>query len=92
MIDNVTGRATRVNLWPTTLEIILRDRRIDRHLMLGYVMTQLLEAARRLWPEFEPEHSVREPIAGHPLRRSTDEPQTRPFKPRWRRYLERDHE
>jgi len=87
----VTGKATRVNFRPLPLEMILRSNRRDRPLLVGYLLTQLTDAARRLWPEFEPEHNEHKPLTGYPLvpRRAQSQPEG-PFRPRWRRYLERD--
>lgn len=54
MIDNTTGKAVRVDFRPLPLEMILRSNRRDAALLLGYLLEALLEAAKRLWPEFVP--------------------------------------
>jgi pilus assembly protein Flp/PilA len=43
-----------VNFAPLPLEMILRSNRRDAQLLLGYLLEGLLDAARKLWPEFVP--------------------------------------
>ena len=87
LIDNATGKATRVNVRPLTVEGIMRSALNDRRLASGYLWLQLVEAAKRLWPEFETESSR---IVGYPLppRRVQEPTQDGPFVPRWRRWLD----
>lgn len=66
----------------------MRSSLRDRRLASGYLWMQLLEAAKRLWPEFEPEVE-RKPLVGYPLPpRRVEDTTERPFRPRWRRWLD----
>lgn len=76
-----------MNVRPLTLEGIMRASFRDRRLATGYLWTQLLEAARRLWPEFGNEPN--EPLTAYPLPAKPAEPE-RPFIPVWRRSREED--
>lgn len=72
--------------------MMLRTNRRDRPLLIGYLLSQLIEAAQKLWPEFEPVIE-REPLRSYPLaieRRAVDHPV--PFLPRWRRRLSHDED
>lgn len=87
MVDNVTGESTPVNFHPVQLEVVLRTRR-ERGLMMGWVMTSLVEAAKRLWPEFQPLPEESKPMVGYalpPLRVEADP--NGPYMPRWRRRI-----
>lgn len=88
MIDNVTGKATRVDVRPLKLEMMLKTNRRDRPLLIGYLLISLVEAARRLWPEFLPASTERQPLTGYPLQKHEPEGPTVPFLPRWRRRLQ----
>jgi Flp pilus assembly pilin Flp len=54
LIDETTGKATRVDFRPLPLEMILRSRRRDAPLLLGYLVESLLIAAQKLVPDFAP--------------------------------------
>jgi len=95
MIDNVTGKATRVNVRPMQLETILRTN-TSRHMVAGWLVMQLGEAAKRLWPEFVPGGDrVFDPGEDHlvgfpePPMRAARDPRI-PFVPRWRRWVTGD--
>ena len=78
----MTGKATRVDVRPLTVEGILRTNRRDRPLLVGYLLGQLLEAAGRLWPEFVPERTA---LSAYPITLKEEEGPSVPFVPRWRR-------
>jgi pilus assembly protein Flp/PilA len=81
MIDTTTGKAVTVNFAPLDLEPILRSRRRDRSMLVGYLLESLVLAAQRLWPEFEPrERRKLEPSPIQPA----DEP-AKPWRPPWMR-------
>ena len=88
MIDNVTGKATRVDVRPLKLEMMLKTTRRDRPLLIGYLLASLIEAAQRLWPEFVPIMEAREPLVSYPLQHVASAGPNVPFLPRWRRRLE----
>ena len=69
----------------------MRSALSDRRLASGYLWAQLVEAAKRLWPDFETEE--RKPLVGYPLqpRRVETKPDV-PFVPRWRRWLSKEVE
>jgi Flp pilus assembly pilin Flp len=54
LIDETTGKATRVDFRPLPLEMILRSRRRDAPLLLGYLVESLLIAAQKIVPDFAP--------------------------------------
>lgn len=84
LIDNVTGKSTRVDVWPLRLDTILRPSKLDRSLDVGWLVMQLQEAATKLWPEFGPVE--RKPLTGAPLKvEITDVGPNVQFMPRWRR-------
>lgn len=84
MIDNETGKATRVNVWPMRLDVAIKPGSVpNTKLVSGWVMAQLTEAAVRLWSDF----AVEKPL---PPRRSLikpviSEPTQPPPMARWRR-------
>jgi hypothetical protein len=88
MIDNVTGKATRVDFRPVQLETMLAHHR-ERRLLGGYLVQQLIEAAKRLWPEFQIPDEPRTPLVGYPIvpRRIEDRASDEPFIPRWRKWI-----
>lgn len=90
LIDNVTGKATRVDVRPLTIEGILRTNRRDRPLLVGFLLVSLLAAARKLWPEFEPE--TRLELSGYPLEIREKSGPSVPFMPRWRRHQTNTYE
>ena len=72
----------------------MRSSLRDRRLASGYLWEQLLDAAKQLWPEFEPE-TTRKPLVGYPLppqRVKQDTAPERPFMPRWRRWITQEDE
>lgn len=85
LIDNVTGKATRVNMKPLRLDTILKTNLRDRRLLMGWLHMNLVEAARRLWPGFAvtEEHK---PLTGYPIQEHREEPPDKPFLPVWRRH------
>lgn len=83
MIDNVTHKATRVDLWPVRLDVILHEPS-HRRLLTGWLLGQLTNAALRLYPEFQP--SERTLLLGHPIVPEVPD-EKQPFLPRWRRRL-----
>jgi hypothetical protein len=86
LIDNETGKATRVNVYPLRLDTTLRSGQLDRRLGVGWVMMQMVEAAKRLWPEFMPDEEPPK-LDGYPLlERHPDEGPSVPFTPIWRRW------
>ena len=89
LIDNQTGKATRVNFAPMTLEAILRSVRRDRPLLLGYLLEQLHTAALKLWPELGP-LPERPPLNPSPAiePREGQEMTPQPWRPPWRRNRE----
>lgn len=82
VIDNVTGKATRVDVKPLTVEGILRTNRRDRPMLVGYLLMALLDAAHKLWPDFDEE---RRALATHPLSERIAEVPEVPFVPVWKR-------
>lgn len=84
LIDNATGKATRVNVYPLRLDTTLKSSARGRQLAVGWLMMQLAAAAQKLWPEFDPE---REPVklTGFPVLEQTVEGPHVPFVPVWRR-------
>ena len=88
MIDNATGKATRVDVRPLKLEMMLKTNRRDRPLLIGYLLMSLIEAAQRLYPEFLPAAMERQPLGNYPLTVKQDaDARSVPFLPRWRRRL-----
>lgn len=85
LIDNETKKAARVNVQPLRLDMMLQSNRRDRPLLIGYLLAQILEAARKLYPEFSPEPVERPPIKSYPVLPRTVEGPSVPFLPRWRR-------
>lgn len=52
-------------------------------MLIGYLLQQLLEAATRLWPDFQPE---RREMVGHPIEQRASDPEGfEPWRPVWRR-------
>ncbi len=91
MIDNTTGKATRVNLWPMRLDVAIRPGPRSAQLVGGWIVSQLAEAAIRLWPEFadikEPPRRV-EPLAVRAAEAAKDSGTGRFVAP-WRRRMMR---
>ena len=81
----MTGKATRVDLWPMRLDVILRTSLFDSRTAIGWLVSQLTETVTRLAPDYEPPKPVpaRPPMAE---RRKVIEPD-KPFMPRWRRRM-----
>lgn len=91
MIDNVTRKAARVDVRPLTIEGILRATLRDRSLATGYLWTQILATAKRLWPDFEQDGP--EPLKVYPTSaRPKPEVPAKPFKARWRRVQANEEE
>ncbi len=72
LVDNETGAATGVDVWPMRVDVLIRPTRRSTRLVGGWLLMQLQEAAVRLYPEFIP------------IPTEMDKP---PFRPRWRRRL-----
>jgi hypothetical protein len=90
MIDNVTHKAMRVDMYPVQLEVILRTNLRDRRMLTGWLFEQMVETAKRLWPDFIIEDEE-PPLVGFPLppRRALPERRSTRFAPPWIRRLGR---
>jgi Flp pilus assembly pilin Flp len=80
----VSGKATRVNIKPLTVEGMMRTSRRDRPLLIGFLLNALIEAGQKLWPEFAPLPTLTSPSL--PQRPQEQHPDAaHDGRPRWRR-------
>ncbi len=81
----MTGKAGRVDLWPTRLDFILRQSSFDRRAAIGWLISQLAEAAVRIAPDYVPKDPV--PLQRVFTERRKAQRPERPWQPRWRRRM-----
>ena len=87
LIDNETGQSAPVDIYPLRLDSILRST-INRQLSIGWLVMQIIEAAKTLGAsEIPPE---RNRLTAYPIVALSPipRPQQKPFLPVWRRRRE----
>jgi hypothetical protein len=80
----------KVNVWPMTVEMILRANRRDIRLIGGVLWETILTAASERWPEAFTARPSRSLLQDHDI--ELDEPppdETKPWRAVWRRFAER---
>jgi len=85
LIDNTTGKAIRVQFWPTRLDMVLGAGIRDRKMMAGWLLAQMVEATQRLAPDFVRTEEEKKPFVAPRI--VPEPPPPPPFRPRWHRRM-----
>jgi Flp pilus assembly pilin Flp len=83
MRDTRTGAELVVDVWPTTLEIILKSAPRHQRMFVGAIFDALHRSVRELIPDFTPAERRKPLMAQQEL--LGDMPAAIPWRPRWRR-------